>query len=488
MIGLRNNVAPSGAGRHAIRGRVPSWRLTAVAVASIMFVSCAGASHPNVVLVLIDTLRADRLGAWGNQRHLTPFLDELATHATVFLNAYSTTSYTTPAVASLFTSRYPSQHHVVNYDSRLDEGENTLSEQFLTAGYRAGGFAANTLLGERGFDQGFEYWFQHWARIQPVKVRAPVIHQACDQWLEEVASESPRPLFLYLHFMEPHAPYEPAQKFRDQLHLAPTMTSAERAAAQKTAKWNWKTLTHDEGDMLAALYDGEVAALDVQLRAVFTDLRARGVLDGAIVAIVADHGEELMEHGEVGHGRSLYDELIRIPLMIAAPDRDPAIVHENVSLVDVMPTLLELSGVPIPATCEGRSLTGELGPTHERRSWRWLVDTLMGSRKQTDVRPVLVELERSNAQYDLRHHFFGVIDGSVKVLVGPNGTETYTRGPEATAPIVQSTAPDAEVAPLIATAEALRKNLSLRAAGAAPTRALDAAEKEKMRALGYDPG
>jgi arylsulfatase A-like enzyme len=144
------------------RAAILALSLSLLGCVSLIAGSCSkptAGRAPNILLIVVDTLRADRLGVYGNQRGLTPFLDELAQRGTVFLNAYAPSSWTCPSVASLFTSRYASQHRVVSFAAKLSDGEVTLAEQLAAAGYVGGGFTANIrLLHDQGYDQGFGYW------------------------------------------------------------------------------------------------------------------------------------------------------------------------------------------------------------------------------------------------------------------------------------------------------------------------------------------
>src|SRR5215813_1174359 len=190
----------------------------AIAVVAMLALAGCWRRSPDVIVVLVDTMRADRLGAAGGTPGLTPFLDSLAASGTLFTNAYSTSSWTNPAVASLFTSRYPSQHRVSRFDSRLADEEVTLAERLHAAGYRCVGIVGNfRLLGDLGFGQAFDAWFPH---VSARKVRAHRIVQDTirfyDQQLATTAWRrwTRRPLLLYLHFMEPHAPYDPPSSAR----------------------------------------------------------------------------------------------------------------------------------------------------------------------------------------------------------------------------------------------------------------------------------
>ena len=316
---------------------------------------------PNVLMVVLDTLRADRLGAYGSPRGLTPFLDELAAQGVVFENAYAPSSWTSPSVASLFTSRHPVQHGIATFDSVLGDGEATLAESLRGLGFASGGFSANfRIAGKLGFGQGFDVWQAYLGSDvgdRGPKVPARFVRQEALAWLKQAwQPDSPRPVFLYVHFMEPHSPYDPPDEVRQR--LVPRASRAEVDAANALlVGLRFDALSDQQVALLAELYDGEVAALDAELRSFFDALRSNGFLEHSIVAVVADHGEEFREHGMLLHGITLFEPGVRVPLLLLGPGLEAGRrVSQPVSLLDVAPTILDLLGSPAPAHFEGRSL------------------------------------------------------------------------------------------------------------------------------------
>jgi len=191
-------------------------RIAALLLLSLAGLSCRGGRPPNVLVIVVDTLRADRLGVYGNTRGLTPFLDELADRGTVFANARSTSSWTIPSVASLMTSRYSPQHHVIGFGSRLAEAELTFAEAMQPLHYVAAGFSANfQLLQRSGYAQGFQYWRADAKRpggLSAAELRGQALHWLDGAW----QAGSLPPLLLYFQFMEPHGPYDPPEPFRSR--------------------------------------------------------------------------------------------------------------------------------------------------------------------------------------------------------------------------------------------------------------------------------
>ncbi len=352
------------------RYRVPVAAAVALIVAgigvSIVFGREARESaRPNVVVIMVDTLRPEFTGAYGHEPDTTPFLTQIAARATVFENAFSTSTWTAPSVASLFTSLYPHQHGVtqgfyahegVRFEAEV-EGEaeiplnaiaeelTTLPELFREAGYATFGAAANRNVDEEmGFRSGFDRFFQENDR------QAEGMYDVVRGWRGEM--ERGKPYFLYLHLMDPHAPYR---------EHTPYFTRYD-----------------DEFDAERARYLAEIRYTDRWIERIFKLLR----LDrNTLVVFVADHGEEFMDHGHIQHGPFLYDELKRVMLMVYGPELGvPAQRRDmNVSLIDVVPTLAEFLGVAAPEAAAGASLWPMVMETDEAREF-WDTRVLLGHR------------------------------------------------------------------------------------------------------------
>jgi arylsulfatase A-like enzyme len=453
------------------RPRAIGLRLTAIATL-FAIVGCRP-SRPAVILVVVDTLRADRVGCAGGRIGLTPFLDSLGASGVVFRNAYSTSSWTSPAVASLFTSRYPSQHRVSTFASRLQDTEVTLGERLRAAGWQGVGMLANfRLTRDLGFAQGFDVWF---TRLTAHEMSVHRLGQdAVRHWDRRVARFFWRrraPLFLYLHPMEPHAPYEPDDDLRRAVGGPPPSATVRTGATGKLMEQSrWHELSPDEIKELTASYDAEVATLDAGLRRVFRRLARRGLLDDAIVIVTADHGEELAEHGGFLHGYTLYEESARVPLIVTGPGIPAGrVVDDPVSLVDVAPTVLALLGLPPEPAFEGRSLLALLS--------------------HGDGREVLLELPRTGAAVDPRRHTAGMVDGRLKILLArqPGGPESMAAFDLGHDPHETTADPpglrDAATA-LRTRLDERRRTLATRAS-AGEIVPIDRTLRERLRALGY---
>ena len=333
--------------------------LLAVALLSLPLISCAGepagrgeVRRPNVVLYVVDTVRADRLGAYGYEKPTSPRLDAFAQSAILFENAYAQSSWTRPAVASLFTGLLPPAHRTVGRRSVLPEEATTLTEILSANGYEGLGLVRNPNVGAAfGFSQGF-------ARFRSEdRERDETMLDRVRLWLDErQAAEGP--FFLYLHAIDPHGPYSPAREFEQMFDAggAPTHYRTVNYLLQL----NRGEVEPDGGtaEAMSRLYDAEVAQNDRAFGQLLDELDARGLAGDTAVIYVSDHGEEFEEHGRWEHGVSLYEEVLRIPFVMRLPGIAPRRIETPAQHVDLLPTLLAYLGIEAPAT-DGRDLLSE---------------------------------------------------------------------------------------------------------------------------------
>ena len=342
-------------------------RCAVAALAAATACRPAASPPPNVVLIVVDTLRADRLGCYGSSARLTPFIDSLAARGAVFRHAYAQSSHTKPSVASLMTSRFAWQHGVGTPQSVLEDDETTLAEVFRAHRYATGGFSASKVVGvQDGFGQGFDLYAAYPPRRpdgggSSTPVRAEFLEHAAEKWIRGVRhARAEAPLFIYLHLMEVHPAYAPPP---DAVAARLGITS-DRLGAANASYFGGGAARGNRADLagIAQVYDAEVASVDEALRHFFAALDRLRVLNRSVVVLTADHGEGFYEHRLFGHGNSLYEELVHVPLLLVRSDADgPRAVDRAVSLIDVAPTLLELAGIPIPPSFEGRSLASANG-------------------------------------------------------------------------------------------------------------------------------
>ncbi|MCB1152755.1 sulfatase [bacterium] len=323
-----------------------------VAVAS-MGTTCASggkAQGPNVLLISIDTLRADALGAYGRTPSFTPNIDALAAEGVVFANARSNAPWTLPSHASLFTGLVPTRHRAIDDRVPINSDAPMLTEELKAAGYRTAAFVTHYYVGkDYGFGRGFDE-FQ-------LTEDAPA-DQITDQaaaWLRDKAKGGP--FFLFVHYFDPHTPYTPPKSIRDK-HLREG-TQLQGDTADVLAIVHKKDPKNYDRNLagLRALYDGEVEYVDQAVGRLLGRLDEKQ-RENTIVVLVSDHGEEFMEHGLMEHGFTLYEEQLRVPMIVRWPAVIPKgkSVRGAVSLIDVMPTILDLAGRPAPDDISGRSL------------------------------------------------------------------------------------------------------------------------------------
>jgi len=362
--------------------------LAAAALAAGALATCGAPPRSNVLLIVIDTLRADHLGAYGYARPTSPRLDALASSGVRFANARATSSWTLPSVASILTGLYPAAHGVELNTSSIASDLPTMPEAFRGAGYVTGAVSANPAFVTplQGMAQGFDHFI---VLHGPPAKRATSINTApADPWLRSSVrvatadrvtaaalhwiaghSSGPAPFFLYVHYFDPHAAYFPPTKYAARFGVAPDHPLF--GAAQ------WPLLLAPEAPAsaedlatLVALYDGEIAFTDAAIGRLLEGIRARSTRP-TMVVLTGDHGEEFGDHGGVQHGRTLWDELLRVPLVVAGPGiPHGSVVTAPVSLVSLWPTLAELTDVrpPTPTRPDAPSLAGLLRGTAPPRA------------------------------------------------------------------------------------------------------------------------
>lgn len=324
--------------------------------------------HPHVLVYLIDTLRADRVGAYSPaaaERGLTPHIDRFARGAVVFEDALTQAPWTRPVVASVFTGRPPLAHGVTTLESRLPRRAVTLAE-FLAdlpgGGYRTAAWSANWhVVRKTGLAQGFQHFDFFPAGPGPF-----VVNRRLLTWLDrQLASdrahphEPRRPFFLYVHVIDPHAPYRPPPDLRRR--FAPEVEDRD-AGTNEYLKRIYGASGARRADLLAAippLYDAEVALADRGFGRLLAALAERGLRDDMLIVLLSDHGEEFDEHGDFGHGNNLYQESLRIPLIVDPPGREPGRRAGTALPMDVPATVLAALGVPRPPGMAGVDLLGD---------------------------------------------------------------------------------------------------------------------------------
>lgn len=313
--------------------------------------------RPNVLIYVIDTLRADGLASYGNPLASTPNLDALAGQGVLFEHAYANASWTRASVATLLTGLLPWHHGAESRDDRLPELARTLAEVFAEQGYATALVSANPNVGRVfGFHQAFDALSELFARSKPGLVQgrelvtpSDVVTRDAVAWLRG----APRPFFLVVLAIDPHFPYRPPPRHDPARQHA----TSGPAASTQDGEVGTATRTPESERRARELYQGEVAFNDESFGALVAAMQELGIWDDTLVVVTADHGEEFWEYGLGGHGKTLSEEVLRVPLIIRDPQNaalPPGTrVDRRISLVDLVPTLLGLVGITPPENLDG---------------------------------------------------------------------------------------------------------------------------------------
>ncbi|MBM3317226.1 MAG: sulfatase [Candidatus Eisenbacteria bacterium] len=359
--------------------------------------------RPNVLILLVDALRADHLSLHGYERPTSPAIDSFAAGALVFDAAAAQSPWTKPSTATILTGRYPSAHGVNLMASGVPESIELLPEMLRREGYRTAILTANHFVTPVfGFGRGVDHVYashpprflqlmighllarlHEWSSIagrtmallERVERRlvgggtpagglgAEGLMRALRDWLAE-EPEGERPFFAYVHFMEPHAPYAPPEPY-DTLFMTPEIAAMPRVSNYPSYAGflpfeTGKPISADSLSSMVALYDGAIRYFDDCFAGLLADLRATGREENTLIVLTADHGEEFYDRGGWGHGHSLHEELIRVPLILSCPRRLGAFAGtrypHQVRHVDLLPTILEVCGLPAPEGLDGLTL------------------------------------------------------------------------------------------------------------------------------------
>jgi arylsulfatase A-like enzyme len=317
----------------------------------------------NVLVYLIDTLRADHLKAFNrDSRVRTPGLDMLVgSGAAVFTSAHTQENWTKPSVATLLSSLFPWEHKATTTEAVVPSSVQMLPEVLRERGFYTGAFIANGYVSDKfGFKQGWDT-YRNYIREGRYS-RAEFLAADVLEWLDK---RPEKPFFLYVHAIDPHVPYKPTAEFLSVYDPEPykgvVNFQGDNELLEKIKIGGIRLNARDKVH-LEALYDSEISYHDLHFRSILQALEKRKLSEDTMIVVVADHGEEFWDHGSVGHGHSVYEELLRIPMVVHVPGllKEPTSIDASAGLVDVMPTVLEALGEPLPEGLSGKSLLGEL--------------------------------------------------------------------------------------------------------------------------------
>jgi arylsulfatase A-like enzyme/cytochrome c-type biogenesis protein CcmH/NrfG len=413
---------------------------------------------PNVILITLDTTRADRMGFLGSKLGLTPNLDALARDSAVFTRAYAQAPLTTTSHATILTGTYPQYHLVNTFGTTLAPDLPYASEILRAHGYRTAAFVGSIILNPNqpyapGFDRGFETYDAGFHNEGPGEDRYRTVQRRGDEVVAHALAwlnQHPKgPFFVWVHLYDAHDPYDPPEPYKTRYAMAP--------------------------------YDGAIAYEDAVVGKLLRQLKLRGLYNGAVMAVTADHGESLGAHGEDTHGIFLYDETIQVPLLIKLPIKPPHVsaggkrIENRVELADILPTLLQAARIEIPKEVQGETLLGlmkagaaEDNPTVE--AWRDRAAYAQSEYPRTEF--------GWSAERSLRTGKYLYIQAPRRELYDQVGDPRADRN--------MASLSSAVAAALATQLESFRQKTSSQRK--APKAVLDPAAQEKLGALGYMAG
>ena len=370
-------------GSPAIRVREQNPRSPETAAAAL-----GGVDPPRgVILIMCDTLRADRLNMYGHERETAPLLAKMASNGALFLDNVSQATWTKVSAPSIMTSLYPSSHGVTDLADQLPVTATTLAEVYREAGYATVAYSSVLFTGKfTNLHQGFEELHESTSVNDPAYT-AKTAREYVDRAVAWIERHPDTPFFMFLHVLDPHDPFEPRAPYDtlwadatkkeeherqlesvrevidDPLMRAfgmPTREEMEKAGVDPA-----EYVAHDQD-----WYDGSIRGMDAEIGRLIERLGTMGIEEQTQIAFISDHGEEFLEHGRMFHGQTVYGELARVPLLLYRPGTVPAglEIAETVRSIDLMPTLLDLSGLPIPEGIQGQSLVPLLAAARDADS------------------------------------------------------------------------------------------------------------------------
>jgi arylsulfatase A-like enzyme/cytochrome c-type biogenesis protein CcmH/NrfG len=412
----------------------------------------AAGAPPNIVLITVDTTRADRMGFLGSQRGLTPNLDAVASRSVVFTHAYSQAPFTAPSHATILTGTYPQFHQVQDFQVPLSSDLPFAPAILKANGYHTAAFVGSIVLDPSqglgvGLDRGFDFYDGGYHLPAPgedhytsTDRRATVVVEHALTWLSKRPAG---PFFIWVHLYDPHYPYEAPEPFASQYKSAP--------------------------------YDGEIAYSDFALGKLFSYLRANGLFENSVIAMMSDHGESLGDHGERFHGFFLYDATIHVPLLLKLPQDHLAgkRIENHVGLVDVLPTILQTAGIEVPKEIQGESLVDLMSPDPPSAG--------ENAPAYSSARPLYAETE-----YGVRAYGWSAVRSlrtDKYLFVEAPRRELYDLAADPKAEHDLSTTSKAVADTLQRQLDSFRQKTSK--TGEAPSSANDPEAQEKLAALGY---
>jgi arylsulfatase A-like enzyme len=345
--------------------------------------STTALESPNVIVITLDTVRADHMSLYGYDRSTTPNLDTFSENAIVFENAISPSSWTIPSHASIFTGKYPSNHNATHVTRFLRQSETTLAEILSSAGYNTAGFVGGGhSKAKYGFGQGFltyrdrmdffgyvntyskydlrqaviDFFRTFYIDIDRIVLNvdrdraSPEINQDVFNWLEINRNN---PFFIFINYFDAHTPYNLGNEFR---HLFTDQTTPYEEAWREIPVNRGGPVSFESVNYVMDLYDTEIRFQDHHLGNLFNKLEELDLIDNTVILITSDHGEEFYEHGFFQHSQTLYEEVIHVPLIVHYPEFEPNRIEQRVGITNIFPTVLEMVNITLPEDIDSVSL------------------------------------------------------------------------------------------------------------------------------------
>ena len=360
-----------------------------------------GVRPRGVILIQVDTLRRDHLDLYGHARETAPVLSRLAAEGATFRRTTAQATWTKVSTPSTMTSLYPLSHGVRDFADRLPAAAETLAEQYRAAGYATLAYSSVLFTGQfSNMHQGFEEL--HESGSADVSPSSKTAREYIDRLSEWLGTHRDVPFFVFLHLFDPHDPFEPrepyatlwadpAHKAEHEEQLDALREHIENPVLRQFGMPDRRAFEAAEVDAEAFVgydqdwYDGSIRGMDVELGRLVERLRTLGLDDDTLVVFMSDHGEEFLEHDRMFHGQTVYNELTQVPLVMRWPGAIPSgvVVDENVQLIDIMPTLLDLSGLPHPDGLQGRSLLPFVAPADATTVASWVTRPAFSEKAPT---------------------------------------------------------------------------------------------------------
>lgn len=381
---------------------------------------------PDVILIVLDTTRADALSCYGNPKETTPNIDALAEDGALFLRATAASPWTAPSMASIMTGLMPSQHGMHLENLVLRSHHETIAEMLAEAGYQTAAFSNNPFISSKlGMGQGFEYFKEVWPDVTPEQLRSEdpggrLTNRLVTEWLDS-ERDPERPLFLMVHYMEPHLPYNPPEPFGSAfvaddvvegmvkgVRTMPLLSELGYIVGQYP-------LSGRQVEVLRSLYHGDVAYTDHLVGDLLTGLRERSLFDDSLVVLTSDHGENLGEHHMLDHKFCIYETLLKVPLIVRYPAAVPRgqRVVEPVQTIDVFATLIEVAGASDSAAeRRGPSLLGQRSQDRVVQAQYYRPTLFMGTLRSAYPKANVTRFDRRLASVEA---------GAMKYIWSSNG-------------------------------------------------------------------